>query len=239
MAEAVRTLVVDDEASIRFFLQEALDKAEYTVTTACNGEEALERLEESSFDLMVLDLRLGGRIDGQRVLETVRWHSPETVVVILTAHGSFESALAAIDEGVDGYLLKPVKQAEVLRALRAALDRRQKQVRRGRMSEPERLLQCGPFCFDLLAQQLTLYERPVALTPRESRLLVHLMQNAHRVISAQELVRVVLQSEADSLEEARQVIKWYVYCLRRKVEGDPSSPRHILNVRGVGYMFEA
>jgi DNA-binding response OmpR family regulator len=238
-AEAVRTLVVDDEAGIRFFLQEALHKAGYAVTAASSGEEALKQLEESPFDLIVLDLILGGRVDGQRVLEAVRWRWPETVVVILTAHGSFESALAAIDEGVDGYLLKPAKQAEVLQTLEAALERREKQVRRSTMSQPERLLERGPFSFDLQAQQFTLRGQPVALTPNETRLLVYLMQNARRVISAKELVRAVLQYDVDSLHEARQIIKWYVHCLRRKVEADPSSPRHILNVRGVGYMFEA
>jgi DNA-binding response OmpR family regulator len=237
--KTVRTLVVDDEEGIRFFLQEALRIAGYAVTTASSGEEALDLLQESPFDLIVLDLVLGGRVDGQRVLEAVRWRWPETVVVILTAHGSFESALDAIDEGVDGYLLKPAKQAEVLRTLQAALERRERQVDHMRTPEPARLLQCGHFTFDRLAQQLILRGQPVALTPSETRLLVYLMQNARRVISAKELVRVVLQYEADSLYEARQTIKWYVHCLRRKVEDDPSNPRHILNVRGVGYMFEA
>jgi len=231
--------VVDDEEGIRFFLQEALRIAGYTVTTASNGEEALDLLEESPFDLIVLDLVLGGRVDGQRVLEAVRWRWPETVVVILTAHGSFESALDAIDEGVDGYLLKPVKQAEVLLTLQAALERRERQVDRTKTSEPARVLQRGDFAFDRPAQRLTVRGQPIALTTRETRLLVYLMQNEGRVISAKELVRVVIQYEADSLYEARQTIKWYVHCLRRKVEDDPSRPRHILNVRGVGYMFEA
>jgi len=238
-AKAVRTLVVDDEESIRFFLQESLRKAGYAVTTASSGEEALDLLGDSPFDVILLDLMLGGRIDGQRVLEGVRWRWPETVVVILTAHGSFESALAAIDEGVDGYLLKPAKQEEVLQTLLVALERRERLVDRTRTPEPTRLLQRGPFSFDLLAQQLTLRGQPVVLTSNETRLLVHLMQNARRVISAEELVRVALQYEVGSLHEARQTIKWHVHRLRRKIEDDPSSPRHILNVRGVGYMFEA
>ena len=237
--EATRTLVVDDEEGIRFFLQEALDKAGYSVATASSGEEALDQIKENPFDLIVLDLMLGGRVDGQRVLETVRWLWPETVVVILTAHGSLESALAAIEEGVDGYLLKPAKQAEVLRTLEAALERRERQIRRTTKREAERLLQHGPFSFDLTAQQLTLSGQPVALTLREARLLVHLMRNARRAVSAQELIQVVLQHEADNPHQARRTIKWYVHCLRRKVEPDPSNPCHILNVRGMGYMFEA
>ena len=208
------------------------------IAEGIDTSEFLALVADFGPDLILLDLMLGGRVDGQRVLEAVRWRWPQTVVVILTAHGSFESALAAIEEGVDGYLLKPARPAEVLQTLQAALERREKRMGRVGAPEPERLLEYGPFSLDLTAQLFTVRGQPVALTLHESRLLVHLMQNARRVISAKELVRVVLQYEADSLHEARQAIKWYVHCLRRKVEVDPSSPRHILNVRGVGYMFE-
>jgi DNA-binding response OmpR family regulator len=238
MKTVLRTLVIDDEEGIRFFLQEALCQGGYAVETASSGEEALDILKGKGFDLIVLDLKLGGRVDGQRVLEMVRWRWPETVVVILTAYGSLESALDAIEEGVDGYLLKPAKQADVLCTLQAAWERRQKQVRRMTAREEEHLLQRGPFSFDLRAQQFTLRGQPIALTLHESRLLVHLMQHAHQAISAEELVNVVLQYEAEGPYQARRAIKWYVHCLRRKVEADPASPCHILNVRGIGYMFK-
>jgi DNA-binding response OmpR family regulator len=235
----LRTLVVDDEEGIRFFLGETLRQAGYTVAAASSGEEALDLLKRDPFELIVLDLMLGGRVDGQRVLEAVRWLWPETVVVILTAHGSLESALAAIEEGVDGYLLKPAKAEEVLRALETALERRAQRGHRATAPELSHLLEQGPFSFDLSAQQLTLRGQPVALTLHETRLLVHLMRHVGQAISAEELVRVVLQYEADSVQGARQAIKWYVHCLRRKVEPDSSNPCYILNVRGVGYMFEA
>jgi DNA-binding response OmpR family regulator len=239
VTSALRTLVVDDEEGIRFFLGETLRQAGYTVSTASSGEEALDLLKRDSFELVVLDLMLGGRVDGQRVLEAVRWVWPEAVVVILTAHGSLESALAAIDEGVDGYLLKPARGEEVLRTLETALKRRAQRGHLAAVPEPTHLLEQGPFSFDLSAQQLTLRGQPVGLTLHEARLLVHLMRHAGQAISAEELVRAVLQYEADSVQEARRAIKWYVHCLRRKVEPDSSKPCYILNVRGVGYMFEA
>jgi DNA-binding response OmpR family regulator len=238
MERVLRTLVVDDEEGIRFFLQNALRQAGYVVETASSGEEALDLLKGTSFDLIVLDLNLGGLVDGQRVLEMVRWRWPETVVVILTAYGSFESALDAIAEGIDGYLVKPAKQAEVLQTLQAAVERRQKQFERLSPREQGHLLQCGPFHLDLNAQQFTLHGRPISLTLHELRLLAHLMQRAHQAVSAEELVNVVLQRKAEGPRQARQTIKWYVHCLRCKVESDPSRPCHILNVRGVGYMFE-
>jgi DNA-binding response OmpR family regulator len=238
MAEQVHTLVVDDDEGVRFFLEETLRRADHVVVTASSGEEALERLRDTPFELVVLDLRLGGQVDGMRVLEAVKWRWPETVVVMLTAHGSLESAIAAIREGIDGYLLKPAEPDEVRRAVREALDRRKRLARSREGGKEEHLLQQGPFSVDVNKHVATVDGQPLELTPQEFALLVHLMQNTHRVISPKELVRVVRQYKCEDLFEAQQMIKWYIHRLRRKVEPDPSSPRYILNVRGVGYRFE-
>lgn len=233
MDKTVRALVVDDEPGIRFFLQETLAYAGYQVVTAASGEEALERLRDEPFQIVILDLRLGGRVDGLRVLEAVKWRWPDSVVIILTAHGSLESALAAIREGVDGYLLKPATAEEVRRAVQEAL------ARRGRCLQPEEaapaVLTHGGLFLDAAKHEATLNGRPLDLTPREFALLAHLMRNVGRVVPVRELVRVVQGYEAESEWEAREVIKWYVHRLRRKVEKDPAHPRYILNVRGVGY----
>jgi len=238
MTEQIRTLVVDDEAGIRFFLEETLRRAGHAVVTASSGEEALDRLRETPFELAVLDLKLGGRVDGLRVLEAVRWRWPETVVIILTAHGSLESAIAAIREGVDGYLLKPVEPDEVRQAVREALARRERLARSKEVDEEQHLLQQGSFSVDLKKHLAILDGRPLDLTPSEFKLLFYLMQNAQRVISPRELVQAVREYECEHEREAREIIKWYIHRLRRKVEPDPSSPRHILNVRGVGYTFK-
>ena len=203
-----------------------------------SGEEALDRLRETPFELAVLDLKLGGRVDGLRVLEAIRWRWPETVVIILTGHGSLESAMDAIREGVDGYLLKPVEPNEVRQAVQEALDRRGRLARSKEMVKEEHLLQQGSFSVDLKKHLATLDGRPLDLTPSEFKLLLCLMQNAQRVVSPRELVRAVRGYECEYEWEAREIIKWYIHRLRRKVEPDPSSPRHILNVRGVGYTFE-
>lgn len=238
MNKGVNTLVVDDEEGVRFFLEETLRKAGHVVTTAENGEEALARLRDNPYDVILLDLRLGGRTDGLRVLEAVRWRWPDTVVVILTAHGSLESAMTAIREGVDGYLLKPVDPEDVRRAVADAIERRRNQGRTPQETQEPQTLQYGAFAVDLEKHMVLIEERDLELTPHEFKLLVHLMQNAHRVLSPSELVRVVRDYECDDLYEAQQVIKWYIHRLRRKVEQDPSNPRYILNVRGVGYRFE-
>jgi DNA-binding response OmpR family regulator len=233
----IRTLVVDDEEGVRFFLENALQQVGYVTVPAASGEEALDRLREAPFDLIMLDLMLGGRVDGMRVLESVKWRWPETIVIILTAHGSLDSALKAIREGVDGYLIKPVEPEELWQAVQEALDRRQRLARSETEADDEHVLHSGPFTLDARKQMVTLNGELLSLTASEYNLLSHLMENAYRAISPQELVRVVRQYECEDLHEARQIIKWYIHRLRQKVEPDPSNPTYILTVRGVGYRF--
>jgi DNA-binding response OmpR family regulator len=241
MTKQIRTLVVDDEAAIRFFLEEALQQAGHSVVTVSSGEEALDRLRDAPFDLIMLDLMLGGRVDGMRVLESVKWRWPATVVIILTAHGSLDSSLAAIREGVDGYLLKPVEPEELWLVVKQALARQsrlaQVQEQREEEQEEEPVLQCGPFAIDLEKKMATLAGQLLDLNASEFALLAHLMQNAYRAVPPPELVEVVRGYECEHFNEARQIIKWYVHSLRQKVEPDPSQPRYILTVRGMGYRF--
>jgi DNA-binding response OmpR family regulator len=237
VADLMRTLVVDDEERIRFFLTKTLERVGHVVTAVASGEEALDRLQDTAFDLAILDLKLGGPVDGQRVLEAIRWRWPATVVIMLTAHGTLESAVEAIQEGVDGYLLKPVRPDEVRRAVEEALYRREKRLEAERQASGGDLLQRGPFRVDLERHQVRRDGEILDLSPRDFTLLVHLMQKAPQVVGPKELVRVVRNYEPEHMYEAREIIKWYVHRLRKKVEPDPPNPRYILNVRGVGYRF--
>jgi DNA-binding response OmpR family regulator len=236
MADTLRALVVDDEENIRLFLSETLERMGHNVTTASSGEQALEYLQDTAFDLAILDLKLGGAVDGQRVLESIRWRWPATLVIMLTAHGSLESAVEAIQEGVNGYLLKPVRPEDVRHAVEEALYRHDK-LHKAEQKREEHVLQRGPFKVDLERHEATFEDKSLDLSPRDFTLLVHLMQKAPQVIGPSELVQVVRQYEPEYTSEARDIIKWYIHRLRKKVEPDPSRPRYILNVRGVGYRF--
>lgn len=238
MTDQLNTLVVDDEKGVRFFLDETLRRAGHTVSAAKSGEEALDRLRETPYDVVILDLKLGGQVDGLRVLEGIRWRWPETVVLILTAHGSLESAVDAINKGVDGYLIKPVKPGEVCDAVKNAVSQQHRKIDRTlKRRNRGQILQQGEFQVDLQKHQVKFQNKLLKLTPSEFTLLVHLMRNAHRVISPIELVKVVRSYECPDLNEARQIIKWYVHRLRSKLEPNTSNPKHILNIRGVGYRF--
>jgi DNA-binding response OmpR family regulator len=235
MAELIRTLVVDDEEQIRYFLTKTLERVGYVVATASSGEEALELLRDTAFDVAIVDLNLGGRVGGLKVLEAIRWRWPSMAAVILTAHGSLESAVAAIREGVDGYLLKPAKPEEVREAVQQALERRGSL---WQSVQESHIVQRGSFFVDLEQHLVTHDGKTLDLTPQEFKLLVHLMQNTPKVIAPPELVQVVRGYDSEDLFEARKIIKWYIHRLRQQVEPDPSNPQHIVNVRGVGYKFQ-
>lgn len=234
----IQTLIVDDDEGIRFFLQEVLANEGHAVVTASSGEEALEQLREMRFDLAFLDLNLGGRIDGMRVLEAISWRWPGMARVILTGHGTLDSAMSAIREGIDAYLLKPVKASQVRQVAQEALAKRQASDPPPPAKDALLQLQRGPFLVNLDSGQVTRDDQLLELNPGEYKLLVHLMENDERPVPVRELVQVVRGCQCDHVHEARDIIKWYVYSLRQKVERDPSAPRHILNVRGVGYTFK-
>jgi DNA-binding response OmpR family regulator len=235
MANGRRALVVDDEEAVRFFIRETLGRTGYTVEETVNGEQALLLLRDTRYDLLILDLRLGGRIDGLRVLNAVRWRWPATAVVILTGHGSLETAMDAIREGVDGYLLKPVDPRQLRETIEEALERRQILCAEPEDAQEPGVLRYGPFMVELSRHAVEVDGREIELTPQELNLLVHLIRNADRVVEPSELVHEVRGYKTDTIHEARQVIKWYIHRLRQKVEPDPSNPRYVLNVRGVGY----
>jgi DNA-binding response OmpR family regulator len=235
--DPLSTLVVEDERAIRFFLREALEREGYSVREVSSGEEALDILQDTRFDIAILDLMLGGRVDGQRVLEAIRWRWPRTIVIMITAHGSLESAVDAIREGVDGYLLKPVRADAVRQAVREAIARRQDHIGQGDQ-ESESLLRRGPFAVDLSSHNVAREGETLHLTPSEFRLLVHMMQNVGQAVTPIDLVEAVREYRPSYQQEARQIIKWYIHRLRQKIEPDPTDPRYVVNVRGVGYMLD-
>jgi DNA-binding response OmpR family regulator len=235
--EKIHTLVVDDEPGIRFFVEETLHRSGHDVTTVKSGEEALDTLRDTPFDLVILDLKLGGKIDGIKVLEAIRWRWPETSVIIFTAHGSLDTALKAIDHGIEKYVQKPLSPKELRKVVEEVLESREQQ-RRSAKEERHQILRKGPFEVDEGLHQVKLFEEKLDLTPSEFNLIVHLLRNDDRVISPEELVEVVRGYKPEDVIEARQIIKWYIHRLRQKVEKDSSHPDFILNIRGVGYRIK-
>lgn len=231
------TLVVDDEPGVRFFVEETLHRSGHDVSTAKSGEEALETLRDTPFDLVILDLKLGGKVDGIKVLEAIRWRWPDTSVIIFTAHGSLDSALQAIDQGIEKYVQKPLSPQELRNVVEEVLSERENTLKSAK-DERQQILRKGPFEVNEALHRVKMREEKLELTPSEFNLIVHLLRNDDRVISPEELVEVVRGYKPEDVIEARQIIKWYIHRLRQKVEQDSSHPEYILNVRGVGYRIK-
>jgi DNA-binding response OmpR family regulator len=257
-----KILVVDDEEVTRLSLAEILSLEGYQVASAKSGEQALQKLEKETFDLVLADLVMK-EVDGLQVMEAAKKLSPETVVIMLTAYGTLESAIQAMRQGAYDYLIKPcgaqeivtsvesglAKQRqerrrqellsrveEMLRALKAEEDETPTSVSGGNQFKRARFLQSREIIVDLQKHIATLHGQLLNLTPTEFRLLTCLMRKADRVLSCQELVREVQNYDCDE-REARDIIRVHVRRLRQKVEPDPANPQYILNVRGVGYTF--
>jgi len=235
--EKIHTLVVDDEPGIRFFVEETLHRSGHDVSTVKSGEEALKTLRDTPFDMVVLDLKLGGKVDGIKVLEAIRWRWPETSVIIFTAHGDLDSALKAIDHGIEKYVQKPLSPKELRKIVEEVLEARASS-RKSAKDERHQILRKGPFEVDEGLHRVKMSGEHLELTPSEFNLIVHLLRNDDRVISPEELVEVVRGYKPEDVIEARQIIKWYIHRLRQKVEQDSSHPEYILNVRGVGYRIK-
>jgi len=258
---AARVMVVDDEAVARVSLAEVLRLEGYQVATAASGEEALSLLSKSEpFDLVVLDLKMPG-MDGLEVTEAMQRDYPGTVIVLLTAFATLETAIQAIRQGAHDYLLKPCPIPEILESVRKGLTKRQHEQHRQQLvsqlqrtltelatvegtdeveeaasPQPSRFIQIRDVVVDRQKHVAMLRGRPLELTPTEFKILVCLMETPDQVWSPQELVRRAQGYETDAWG-ARAIVRVHIRRLRKKMELDPSEPKYILNVRGVGYMF--
>jgi DNA-binding response OmpR family regulator len=251
-----RILVVDDEAVMRATLEEILGGAGYEVKTAANGEAALAELERQAADLMLLDLRMDG-LDGLQVIEAASKSAPDTVVVMLTAHGSLESAISAMRRGAFDYLLKPCQVPEILAAVQRGLAHRSQRMRQrdlvtlmqrainelqvpgvaiAESTASDRFIQSRGISLDLQRHVATARGELLDLTLTEFKLLAYLMQRSDQVVSPRELVSAVQGYDADEYE-ARAIVRVHIRRLRQKLELDPDNPEYIINVRGVGYLF--
>lgn len=256
-----RILVVDDEATTRISLAELLRLEGYDVSIAASGEEALEIMDrDPPFDLMVLDIKMPG-MDGLQLTEAVQRRSSDTVIILLTAFGTLETAIQALRRGAHDYLLKPCPVSQILESVRKGLSKRYQERHRKELvsrleqtlselraiEQPdvaiaspspaaERYLEVQDVRLDRERHQVWIGEHLVDLTPTEFKLLSFLMERADQVCSPQQLVRQAQGYETDPWG-ARAIVRVHIRRLRRKLEPDPARPRYIVNVRGVGYTF--
>jgi DNA-binding response OmpR family regulator len=226
-------LLVEGNRVDRRQLEQTLRAMGLDVTSTAHGRRALAQLRTHPFDVIVVATDLEGTVDGVRIAKAGQWRWPEAVMILTTRKRSLQTAITAIELGVDGYLLKPIEDDRLRETVRQARERHTEC-----RSEPEEKghLQWNGLSLDTEGHRAVIKGRSVQLTPSESKILGHLMRNSHRVVTKEELNEVIypdLAAEKDN--DGYEMLRWHVYNLRKKIEPDSSHPQYILTEYGIGY----
>ena len=220
-------LLIEDNEDLAFGLQRTLEAEGYEVTVAADGPAGVESVGRIRPALIILDLMLPG-IDGYQVLKAVRQAKHEMPVLILTARGEEADKVVGFRLGADDYVTKPFGLSELLARVNALL-------RRTRALSTAEHLSFGAVEINLAAHTVTKNGAKVSLTPKEFELLITLLRRPGVVVSRPALLREVWGHQADVLTRTVDI---HIAELRRKLEDDPASPRHLVTVWKTGYRLD-
>jgi len=222
--EPHRILVAEDDEQVRRSVDRALRFEGYAVTTAADGEAALDAADRDHPDAIVLDVMMP-KLDGLEVCRTLRTRGNRTPVLMLTARAAVSDRVAGLDAGADDYLVKPYALEELLARLRALL-------RRTEPESPTATLRFADVVVDPAARTATRGERDLDLTKTEFDLLELLVRNAGLVMARDVIYERIWGYDFETTSNPLDV---YVGYLRRKLESD-GEPRLVQTVRGIGYV---
>lgn len=219
-------LLVEDQDALRTTLSDRLRGEGYVVDTAKDGEEGLEKVTTSPFDLLILDVMLPYR-NGFDLCRDIRQAGLATPILFLTARNEILDKVIGFKLGGDDYLTKPFEPVELILRIEALLRRAPAQTGRG-------VHQVGSLRIDVGRKEVTRDGAPIYVSAREFHLLRYLLERAGKSISRAELLRAVWGYDASAYTRTVDV---HVFSLRQKLEEDPSRPELIVTVAGVGYKF--
>jgi two-component system, OmpR family, KDP operon response regulator KdpE len=225
-SEQFNALLVDDESSFRRALRTSLAASGYAAEEAQNGEQAIEILQERSFDLVLLDINMPG-MGGVETCREIRARGLNIGIVMVSVRDAENDLVQALEAGADDYITKPVRFRELLARLGAVLRRL-----RTENAVEAGVLRVGELELDMNRHLLRRNGEPVHLTPTEFHLLALLMQNQGFPVSHVKLLRSIWGPEyGTELDYLRSFVK----ALRKKIELNPSQPQYILTEPWVGY----
>jgi two-component system response regulator RegX3 len=225
-----RVLVVEDEPNLREPLVYLLEKEGYEVSEAEDGNKAISEFRSSNIDLILLDLMLPG-ISGNEVCRIIRAES-QVPIIMITAKDTEIDKVVGLEIGADDYVTKPYSTRELLARMKAVL-------RRGAEPNPaidSGILKAGPVVMDLDRHTVTVNGEQIQMPLKEFELLELLIENVNRVLTRGQIIDRVWGSNYFGDTKTLDV---HVKRVRSKIEEDPSRPKHLLTVRGLGYKYEA
>jgi DNA-binding response OmpR family regulator len=232
-AKKVRIVTADDDPQLLRLIARNLEFEGYEVETASDGLKALEQIERTDPDLVLLDVMMPG-LDGFSVCQRVREFSIVPIMLI-TARGQDQDKVKGLDLGADDYLTKPFSVEELLARVRAVLRRAQFRSDEAALSRAT-VATIGELTIDYAQRLVTLNGQEITLTPTEYRLIAYLAQNVGRVLTQDLLLEHVWGTDYVGESHMLQV---NINRLRRKLEVDPAHPRYLQTKVGIGYLLVA
>jgi len=232
MQETLKILVVDDDARLRSLLERYLTEQNFQVRVAQDSEQMDRLLTRENFNLLVLDLMLPGE-DGLSICKRLRSQGNNLPIIMLTAKGDEVDRIIGLELGADDYLAKPFNPRELLARVRAVLRRRGTEVP-GAPSQEDQEVTFGEFRLNLGTREMFRGDTPMPLTSGEFAVLKALVSNARQPLSRDKLMHLARGRDYSALERSIDV---QVSRLRRMLEVDPTKPRYIQTVWGLGYVF--
>ncbi len=220
-------LIVEDEKRIAHWVRTYLEKADYATLVAYDGNTGLHMARRERPDLVVLDLMLPG-MDGLELCKILRRES-DVPIIMLTARGRESERIEGLELGADDYVTKPFSPDELVARVNATLRRAVGKVR------TSQVLRAGAIYLDVEAHECKINDAIVHLSRTQFALLETLMNHAGQVLTREQLVNLAMDETFEGFERAIDV---QVRRLRQRVEEDPSNPKHIVTVYGLGYKFQ-
>ena len=219
----MKLLVIEDEVDLNRSIVKLLKTQQYSVDSAYDGEEALDYIRVSNYDVIISDIMMP-KLDGLGVLKYLRTHQIKTPVLMLTAKGTLEDKVTGLDAGADDYLVKPFEFDELLARIRVLLRREN----RGNLTSTVRFEE---YCFDFVKKTITRNSVPIDLTSKEYELLECLVRHPNVIMSREQIRDHIWDFD---YEGESNVIDVLVKNIRKKLQ----NPEIIQTKRGMGYVFK-
>lgn len=219
-------LIIDDDKNIRMTIKKVLESENMTYEEAENGTSALEILDNSSFDLVILDINMDD-MDGFEVISTMRRNKNDTPVMFLSGRSEDYDIVLGLGLGADDYITKPFRPRVLIAMIKAI-------IRRSKKANVSLTLKCGPFEFDTKTLRAQKNGKELLLSSKETCLLRFFMENEGIVFTKDQLYTAIWNESV----VGDNTIMVYIHHLRNKLEDDPTNPKYIQTVWGLGYKFQ-